>query len=239
MTAETTTTGPQAALYAALAKFQAELPAISTNHTVKTEKYTYEYADLAAVSAVVLPLLAKHGLAFTSRPTVIEGKFVLAYKLTHEAGGSESGEYPLTSGAPQSVGSAITYARRYALYAVTGVFPSGEDDDGQRAETGYRHQRGEAPRGNEQANGRVTRPQSPREQAAQAKAAGTPADAAADDSDWGAAIAGAATGEECDRVEAEMKAAFDGGRLVPVKAQALRKMLNVKRDKLATAGATS
>jgi hypothetical protein len=34
---------------------------------------------------------------------------------------------------PQQMGSAITYARRYALMAVTGVFPSNEDDDGKAA----------------------------------------------------------------------------------------------------------
>src|SRR5690606_31859835 len=80
---------------------------------------------------IVLPLLGKHGLSFSARPTLDEaGRFVLAYSLRHESGDSEDGAYPLpTTGTPQQVGSAITYARRYALCAVTGV-AADEDDDG-------------------------------------------------------------------------------------------------------------
>jgi hypothetical protein len=58
---------------------------------------------------------------------------VLAYKLLHESGEFEGGEYPLPpNGTPQQMGSAITYARRYTFCAVTGVV-SEEDDDGKAA----------------------------------------------------------------------------------------------------------
>lgn len=220
------TTNPQAALFAALAKFQAELPSIATNHEVKTEKYKYEYADLAAVSQTVLPLLGKHGLAFTSRPTVsADGKFVLAYKLVHEAGGCESGEYPLPSGAPQSVGSAITYARRYCLYAVTGVFPSGEDDDGQRAESGYRHSVGEAPRDGGQQRGQVARPAAWKPK--------TDAQVAEEFGDWGISIDGIASPEDADRVDAELKAAFKAGSIDSARANAIRVAIKARAAKVA------
>jgi hypothetical protein len=89
-----------------------------------------KYADLAAVSAVVLPLLAKHGLAFTAWPTLQDGQFALSYSLIHEAGEERTGTYPLpASGNSQQIGGVITYARRYALCAVTGAAPEGEDDD--------------------------------------------------------------------------------------------------------------
>jgi hypothetical protein len=41
---------------------------------------------------------------------------------------------PPTRGTPQQIGSALTYARRYILCAVTGVAPGGEDDDGKAAQ---------------------------------------------------------------------------------------------------------
>jgi hypothetical protein len=125
-------------LATALAAFQAELPSIVKESTAKVTSdkggFTYGYADLAAVSKVVLPLLGKHGLSFSSRPTLVEGKFALAYVLRHSCGDEDSGVYPLpTTGTPQQIGSAITYARRYSLMAVSGVFPQGEDDDGKAA----------------------------------------------------------------------------------------------------------
>lgn len=128
-----------ASLAGALAHFQAELPHMSKTQTafVKSDKgsYSYNFADLADISRVVLPLLGKHGLAWTTKPTLIDGRFVLAYKLMHGASGEvDEGEYPLQSGGtPQQVGSAITYARRYALCSVTGVAPDKEDDDGAAA----------------------------------------------------------------------------------------------------------
>ena len=133
-------------LYAALARLQKELPRVGKGQTGKVQgendqgkKYSYEYkyADLADVSAAILPLLGKHGLAFTSRPTLSDGRFVLAYKLTHESGEDESGEYLLPDPQrvkAQTVGSAITYARRYSLCAVTGLAPDSDDDDGHAAQ---------------------------------------------------------------------------------------------------------
>lgn len=122
-------------LATALAAFQADLPGIGKGNTaqVKSDKgnYTYKYADLADVSAKVLPLLAKHGLSFSSKPTLDEsGRFVLQYALRHGLSGeSDEGSYPLSTGTPQQVGSSITYARRYVLCAITGVAPD-QDDDG-------------------------------------------------------------------------------------------------------------
>jgi hypothetical protein len=128
----------------ALAVLMTKLPEIkkSQEAKVKTDKanYSYNYADLAQISRALMPILGDLGLSFTARPTLIDGRFVLAYKLLHSSGESEDGEYPLpASGSPQSVGSAITYARRYCLCAVTGVAPE-DDDDGAAAQANYHHQ---------------------------------------------------------------------------------------------------
>ena len=128
-------------LAAALAAFQADLPRIEKGNTaeIRSEKgnYSYRYADLAEISPVVLPLLGRHGLAWSTRPTLTEdGRFVLRYALTHTSGEATGGDYPLPEprSSPTVLGSAITYARRYTLCAVTGVAPGGDDDDAAEAQ---------------------------------------------------------------------------------------------------------
>jgi hypothetical protein len=125
-------------LAAALSKFQGEMTAVAKTKTanIRSDKgnYSYQYADLGDVVAAAYPILSKHGLAFMAKPMLnAEGHLVLAYKLLHESGDAEGGEYPLPpNGTPQQMGSAITYARRYTFCAVTGVV-SEEDDDGKAA----------------------------------------------------------------------------------------------------------
>lgn len=125
-------------LAAALAAFQAELPRIGKGNTADTGQYTYRYADLADVSQAAMPLLGRHGLSFSSLPTFApDGRFALRYELHHASGASIGGWYPLpdpTTTKPQAVGSAITYARRYTLCAVTGIAPDSDDDDARQAQ---------------------------------------------------------------------------------------------------------
>lgn len=128
-------------LATALAAFQQSLPRIGKSETAvippKDGKagFRYTYADLADVNHTILPLLAKHGLTWACCPTVDDGKFVLAYSLIHGATWEKlTGSWPLGSGTPQQMGSAVTYARRYCLTAVTGVVPDA-DDDGAAAST--------------------------------------------------------------------------------------------------------
>lgn len=162
-------------LAAALAAFQADLPKVGKDNTAKvaSEKgnYSYRYADLSEISPVVLPLLAAQGLAWSTRPTLTpEGRFVLVYRLSHTSGQEDTGEYPLPEprSSPQVLGSAITYARRYALCAVTGVAPGDDDDDAAAAQQQrqQRDERQEAPAG------RATSTEKPQDNgAASAKAA--------------------------------------------------------------------
>lgn len=121
----------------AIADVQRDLPVVGKDQTAKVTSdkgsYSYSYADLTAVSRAIYPRLADHGLAFTALPTLSGNRFVLRYLLLHTSGEYLDGEFPLPadSKTPQAMGSAITYARRYCLCAVTGVAP--EDDDGAAA----------------------------------------------------------------------------------------------------------
>lgn len=135
---QTQTESPEAAFTAALALFQAEIPHIGKDQTANTGTYSYSYADLSDITHTSLPLLAAHGLAWTVKTAVTEGRFLLLSSLKHRDGWTETCEWPLPDPAratPQQVGSALTYGRRYTFTALTGVAPGGEDDDAQASST--------------------------------------------------------------------------------------------------------
>lgn len=139
-------------LAAALAKLQEDLPEVAKTLTATVKgktrdgtpiSYNYGYADLSIVTQAILPRLAELGLSWVTRPTVnAAGKFVLTYKLQNSTGESEEGEWPLPTGSPQEMGSAVTYARRYCLCAVTGLAPKGDDDDAEKTTRAATRRRG-------------------------------------------------------------------------------------------------
>lgn len=146
----TAITDPQALLYEALAQAQADFPAITRDRTVRVQtkaggSYTFAYAPLASILAVVTPVLSKHGLAVTQLLTATDdGRPAIRTMLLHQAGGSLDGCLPIkTDGLdPQALGSLVTYVRRYALVAMLGI-ASEEDDDANHA-TGNRATNGAA-----------------------------------------------------------------------------------------------
>ncbi len=92
------------------------------------------YADLASVWQAIRAPLSANGLAVMQLPSA-DGQIVtITTILTHKSGQWISSDLTITAkeDSPQAVGSAITYARRYALQSVVGVAP--EDDDGERAQ---------------------------------------------------------------------------------------------------------
>lgn len=194
----------KAKLYAAVARLQSELPSISKGKTADTGTYKYKYADLPAVSEAILPKLGKLGLAFVAFPTLnADGKFVLAYSLVHEAGAEMGGEYRLPdNGSPQQIGSAITYARRYALCAVTGI-AADEDDDGAAAQQGWQHSANRGQQRGRQDN--APRPQ-PQRQMPRPDRDARPL---SPEDPWAAKVEGVATVEDADAVNAELKQLFE------------------------------
>lgn len=150
-----------AAIADALAKAQAEIqnPVKDRTARVKSDKadYTYNYADLANVLDAVRPPLAKHGIAIVQAPAVSpDGEtLTVTTRLIHSSG--EWIETELTTGIDpgakiQTLGSGITYLRRYALQAIVGVVAEEDDDgnqaQGQSAQTQQRRPAPAAPAGN-------------------------------------------------------------------------------------------
>ncbi|YCK35139.1 ERF family protein [Actinomadura sp. ATCC 39365] len=133
----------------ALLMLQADPPVLEKNKQGQVGNQKTKYADLVQVNAVVLSRLNALGCVYTTKPTMRpdDPKFVLRYSLKHVASGTEeSGEYPLKlSENPMQMGSAITYARRYVLLAITGIAAEDEDDDAQ-AYDGRTAQRAHRPR---------------------------------------------------------------------------------------------
>ena len=93
-----------------------------------------KYADLASVWEACRDSLAVNGLSVVQFPEAAEGDAVkVCTMLLHNSGEWMSSELVLPVGKldAQGFGSAITYARRYALAAAVGVAP--EDDDAEAA----------------------------------------------------------------------------------------------------------
>lgn len=94
-----------------------------------------KFVPLNEVIETVLPVLNKHGLAISQFPTLtIDGEPGLTTMLMHVSGQFLESTMPLLTAKndPQGQGSALTYARRYALMSVLGLVGD-EDDDGHAA----------------------------------------------------------------------------------------------------------
>jgi hypothetical protein len=128
-----------ASLATALAKAQAELvnPEKSLTATVRSEgrvpsEQTFRYASLASGLDIVRKTLSRYEIA-TIQTTKIDhaaGIINLATVLAHTSGEWIASDWPVCPiadiAAPRRMGAALTYARRYSLFALVGV--AGEDD---------------------------------------------------------------------------------------------------------------
>lgn len=92
-----------------------------------------KYADLSSVWEACRSQLAANGLAVVQTPCQGEAGITVETMLMHSSGQWVSNQFtmPVAKADAQAVGSAITYARRYALAAMVGIAP--EDDDGNSA----------------------------------------------------------------------------------------------------------
>lgn len=104
----------------------------------KNPHYKSTYADLPAVIDAVKPALNDAGVFFAQTASPSEHGFLsLTTRLIHESGEwiEDTATMPLPKCDPQGYGSAMTYARRYSLAAITGLYQ--EDDDGNAASNVY------------------------------------------------------------------------------------------------------
>lgn len=127
------------AIAAALAKAQGELsnPEKSLVATIRSPfpreaDRTFRYASLASGLDIVRKSLGQHEIA-TLQTTAINqdsGQIQLTTLLAHSSGEWISSDWPVCAvsetAVPHRMGAALTYARRYALFALVGI--AGEDD---------------------------------------------------------------------------------------------------------------
>lgn len=92
--------------------------------------FSSKYADLAAVLKVLKPVYNDHGLIAIQFPIDDGERIGAVTRIIHSASGQwmeSSYTLPIKKQDPQAAGSAITYARRYALVSMA-LMPSVDDD---------------------------------------------------------------------------------------------------------------
>jgi hypothetical protein len=124
---------------AALAKAQGELtnPEKSLIATIRSPfprepDQTFRYASLASGLDIVRKSLGQHEIATVQTTTIDQdsGQIRLTTLLAHASGEWISSDWPVCpiseTATPHRMGAALSYARRYALFALVGI--AGEDD---------------------------------------------------------------------------------------------------------------
>ena len=121
-------------IFAALAKAQAEMDVASLN--MQNPYFKTRYADMAEIVKASRPALTKYGLCVLQQLiTHDDGANILVTTLAHSSGQFVESRMRIMppKNDIQSLGSYISYLRRYSYAALTGIVTSGEDDDGESA----------------------------------------------------------------------------------------------------------
>ena len=126
----------------ALVKFNAKVGKISKD--ANNPFFKNKYATLDNIIDEVRPILSEFGLNIMQLPSGDGNKVDISTLLMHESGEWLESEVltmiPVKKD-PQGLGSAITYARRYALQSFLSL-STGEDDDGNGASQHSKPQQG-------------------------------------------------------------------------------------------------
>jgi hypothetical protein len=130
--------------FAALSEFQAEVPAVAKTKTVMNKDgrtVRYKYAPLDAIVEPVKPALRDHGFSYTIKPVQDEpGQLTAVVIAHHKDGHGEETRFtvPIDTDSymtsPQRVGSARTFAMRYAFCNAFGILTGDADDDANSAD---------------------------------------------------------------------------------------------------------
>ena len=120
------------ALIKARSKFKAAVKD-AKNAQFKKNGQGSGYATLDSVIDAVTDALLENGIYYTQQTDIVDARTILYTRFLHTSGQWIGGAYPVhpVKNDPQGEGSALTYARRYALMALAGIAP--EDDDGNAA----------------------------------------------------------------------------------------------------------
>lgn len=119
------------------AAMQGELPAISEKGEISVNgNVRSKYARFEDINEAVRPVLQKYGFSVQFKVAITEGTIKITGILRHRDGHSETTSLPLpadisgSKNAVQSIGSSVSYGKRYVLSALLNITTSGEDDDG-------------------------------------------------------------------------------------------------------------
>lgn len=116
-------------MYSRIIDFQQSMPIITK--TGENPFFKSKYAPLDSIQKAIQKPLAEAGLGYTQEATN-EGLKTTLFDID---GNTKEFMYPAVfQGKPQDIGSAMTYAKRYALTACLGLIIEGEDDDGNTAQ---------------------------------------------------------------------------------------------------------
>lgn len=118
----------------ALGEVWGDIPSLSKD--AKNPHFNSKFVSLPNIVEALRPILAKAGVYYIQKSVESERGIGLNTVIVHAKSGNtyDAGTIymPVDKGNAQGVGSAMTYARRYALCAVFGIVAD-EDDDGNRA----------------------------------------------------------------------------------------------------------
>lgn len=132
----------RSAFFTAMARFQAQIPPIQKRQVAKVQtkggaNFTYHYADLGDIVTAIRAPLAACELSLSFDTALKDGMLTVIASVHHAQGHSSSSTFavPLDREArmspSQAMGSALTYARRYAMCAALGIVTAEDDDDAQ------------------------------------------------------------------------------------------------------------
>lgn len=119
-----------AKLAESLSKAQREMQPASKD--AENPYFRSHYSTLSEVWDACREPLSKHGLSVTQLTEVEDGKLIIETILLHSSGEWLSGRLAMAivKNDPQSIGSLISYGRRYALAACVGVTSADDDAEG-------------------------------------------------------------------------------------------------------------
>lgn len=120
-------------LFTALAKAQSSM--LVAENTSANPHFKHKYADLTELVKASRPALTQNGLSIIQRVVYTEGQAYLESILCHASGQSISSSIAITpqKNEIQSMGSYLSYLRRYSYSALVGVVTQDEEDDGEAA----------------------------------------------------------------------------------------------------------
>ena len=126
------TTTPESQLNASFVKALGELRNVAKNAI--NPHFRNRYASLDAILDDVRPILASHNLGLSQEPLFEDGKAGVVTRIIHASGETRESTLllPIKDQTAQGVGSALTYAKRYAISSILGI-TADDDDDGELA----------------------------------------------------------------------------------------------------------